>query len=157
MSPCSDAEMALLQARRGEMGHVSAEDFVSGPGLETVYRLQTGEVLSAPEIGAAAMAGEGPAREAATTMLGLLGTVIADAVLTMGCWRGVVIAGGIVAQLQPLLPDSPFTERFRHGGTMGRLLADVPVWLSVDPHAGLRGAAVAMATPSLQARVITAG
>ena len=27
----------------------------------------------------------------------------ADAVLTMGCWRGVVIAGGIVAQLQPLL------------------------------------------------------
>ena len=157
MSPCSDAEMALLQARRREMGHVSAEDFVSGPGLETVYRLQTGEVMSAPEIGAAAMAGEGPAREAATTMLGLLGTVIADAVLTMGCWRGVVIAGGIVAQLQPLLADSPFTERFRHSGTMRRLLADVPVWLSVDPHAGLRGAAAAIATPSLQARVITAG
>ena len=42
------------------------------------------------------------------------------------------------AQLQPLLADSLFAERFRHGGTMGRLLADVPVWLSVDPHAGLR-------------------
>ena len=126
--------------------HVSAEDFVSGPGLENIYRLQTGTELAAPEIGKAAMAGDGPAREAAMTMLGILGTVIADAVLTTGSWRGVVIAGGIVAQLQPLLADSPFAERFRHGGTMGRLLADVPVWLSVDPHAGLRGAAVAMAT-----------
>ena len=54
------------------------------------------------------------------------------------------------------LADSPFAERFRHGGTMGRLLEDVPVWLSVDPHAGLRGAAAAIANPSLQARVITA-
>ena len=157
MSPQSDAEAALMQARKAEVPHVSAEDFVSGPGLENVYRLQTGTDLDAPEIGGAAMAGDGPAREAAMTMLGILGTVIADAVLTMGCWRGVVIAGGIVAQLQPLLAESPFADRFRHQGTMGWLLADVPVWLSVDPHAGLRGAAVAMATPSLQARVIRAG
>ena len=156
MSPCSNAEMALLQARRAETRHVSAEDFVSGPGLENVYRLQTGKFLSAPEIGVAAMAGDESAHEAATTMLGILGTVIADAVLTMGCWRGVVIAGGIVAQLQSLLEDSPFAERFRHGGTMGRLLDDVPVWLSVDPYAGLRGAAAAIANPLLQARVITA-
>ena len=157
MSPCSDAEMALMRARKAEVPHVSAEDFVSGPGLENIYRLQTGTELAAPEIGKAAMSGDGSAREAAMTMLGILGTVIADAVLTTGSWRGVVIAGGIVAQLQPLLADSPFTERFRHSGTMRRLLADVPVWLSVDPHAGLRGAAAAMATPSLQARVITAG
>ena len=90
-------------------------------------------------------------------MLGMLGSVIADAVLTIGCWRGVVIAGGIVAQLRPLLEDSPFASRFRHDGVMGRLLADVPVWLCVDPHAGLRGAAEAFFTPSLQPRIITAG
>ena len=89
-------------------------------------------------------------------MLGILGTVIADATLTMGCWRGVVIAGGIVAQLQELLAASPFADRFRHGGTMGRLLGDVPVWLSVDPHAGLRGAATAMETPALRHMVISA-
>ena len=157
MSPQNEAEMALMRARKAEVPHVSAEDFVSGPGLENIYRLQTGTELAAPEIGKAAMSGDGSAREAAKTMLGILGTVIADAVLTTGSWRGVVIAGGIVAQLQPLLADSPFTERFRHSGTMRRLLSDVPVWLSVDPHAGLRGAAAAMATPSLQARVITAG
>ena len=157
MSPQSADEMALFAALRQEVGHVSAEHFVSGPGLETIYRLQTDAVMAAPQIGAAALAAKGPERDAALAMLGILGSVIADAVLTMGCWRGVVIAGGIVAQLRPLLDDSPFASRFRHDGVMGRLLADVPVWLCVDPHAGLRGAAAAFSTPSLQPRIITAG
>ena len=157
MSPQSADEMALFAALRHEVGHVSAEHFVSGPGLETVYRLQTDAVMAAPQIGAAALAADGPERDAALAMLGILGSVMADAVLTIGCWRGVVIAGGIVAQLRPLLEDSPFASRFRHDGVMGRLLADVPVWLCVDPHAGLRGAAAAFFTPSLQPRIITAG
>ena len=157
MSPQSPEEMTLFAALRHEVGHVSAEHFVSGPGLETIYRLQNDSVKTAPEIGAGALAAEGPERDAALAMLGMLGSVIADAVLTVGCWRGVVIAGGIVAQLRPLLEDGPFASRFRHDGVMGRLLAEVPVWLCVDPQAGLRGAAAAFVTPAFQARIITAG
>ena len=157
MSPQSPEEMTLFAALRHEVGHVSAEHFVSGPGLETIYRLQNDSVKTAPEIGAGALAAEGPERDAALAMLGILGSVIADAVLTVGCWRGVVIAGGIVAQLRPLLEDGPFASRFRHDGVMGRLLAEVPVWLCVDPQAGLRGAAAAFVTPAFQARIITAG
>ncbi|MEC7155568.1 MAG: glucokinase, partial [Pseudomonadota bacterium] len=41
MSPQNEAEMALMRARKAEVPHVSAEDFVSGPGLENIYRLQT--------------------------------------------------------------------------------------------------------------------
>ena len=156
-APQDDAEIQLLQALRAEVGHVSAEHLVSGGGLETIYRLQTGGArLSAPEIGTAALAGDGPERLAVMAMLGILGTVIADATLTMGCWRGVVIAGGIVAQLRDLVPASPFAARFRHDGLMGRLLEEVPVFLSVDPHAGLRGAAQAMSTPALRHLVISA-
>ena len=156
-APQDDAELRLFQALRAEVGHVSAEHFVSGGGLETIYRLQTGGAsLSAPEIGTAALVGDGPERAAVMTMLGILGTVIADATLTMGCWRGVVIAGGIVANLRDLVVDSPFASRFRHDGLMGRLLADVPVFLSVDPHAGLRGAAEAMSTTALHHMVIRA-
>ena len=157
MSPQSPEEMTLFAALRHEVGHVSAEHFVSGPGLETIYRLQNDSVKTAPEIGAGALAAEGPERDAALAMLAILGSVIADAVLTVGCWRGVVIAGGIVAQLRPLLEDGPFASRFRHDGVMGRLLAEVPVWLCVDPQAGLRGAAAAFVTPAFQARIITAG
>ena len=156
-APQDDAEIRLLEMLRDEVGHVSAEHLVSGGGLETIFRLQTGgRHLAAPAIGAAAVTGDGPERAAVMTMLGILGTVIADATLTMGCWRGVVIAGGIVANLRDLVADSPFASRFRHQGLMGRLLAEVPVFLCVDPHAGLRGAAEAMSTPALRHMVIRA-
>ena len=154
-APQDDLEVDLLQRLRAETPHVSAEHLVSGGGLETLYRLLSGAAeLSAPEIGAAALAGDATARQAVHTMLGILGTVMADAILTVGCWRGAVIAGGIVAQLHGLVPDSPFAARLRHGGTMGHLLADLPVWLSVDPHAGLRGAAAAFDNASLVSRVL---
>lgn len=154
-APQDDIELDLLSRLWDERPHVSAEDFVSGSGLETVHRLLSGDRLPAPEIGAAALAAEGPAREAVHRMLAILGTVMADAALSMGCWRGAVIAGGIVAQLRPLLDDSPFAARFRHQGKMGRLLADIPVWLSVDSRAGLRGAAAAFENASLQSRVLS--
>ena len=151
----SDAEMTLFAALRREVPHVSAEHFISGGGLETIYRLQNdGATMSAPDIGAAAIVGPGAERDAANMMLGLLGSAVADAVLTMGCWRGVVIAGGIVAQLQPLLSDSPFQARFRHKGLMAPLLNKVPVWLSFDPHAGLRGAAAGFTNPHMASRII---
>ena len=154
-APQDAIELDLLSRLWDERPHVSAEDFVSGSGLETVHRLLSGDRLPAPEIGAAALAAEGPAREAVHRMLAILGTVMADAALSMGCWRGAVIAGGIVAQLRPLLDDSPFAARFRHQGKMGRLLADIPVWLSVDSRAGLRGAAAAFENASLQSRVLS--
>jgi glucokinase len=40
---------------------------------------------------------------------------------------------------------------------MGHLLADLPVWLSVDPHAGLRGAVAAFENAGLAPRMIAAG
>lgn len=165
-APQDAAEIELLQRLLAETPsgtpsgtpHVSAEHFVSGGGLETLYRLLSGgAVLSAPEIGAAALAGDAMARRAVDMMLGILGTVMADAILTIGCWRGAVIAGGIVAQLHSVVAGSPFAARLRHAGTMGHLLADLPVWLSFDPHAGLRGAAAAFENASLAPRVIATG
>jgi glucokinase len=157
-APQDDLELDLLRRMQAEAPHVSAEHFVSGGGLETLYRLLSGGTeLPAPDIGAAALAGDATARQSVHVMLGILGTVMADAILTMGCWRGAVIAGGIVAQLHGLVADSPFAARLRHAGTMGHLLADLPVWLSVDPHAGLRGAAAAFDNASLASRVIAAG
>ena len=156
-APQDDLELDLLRRMQTEAPHVSAEHFVSGGGLETLYRLLSGGAeLPAPDIGAAALADDSTARQSVHVMLGILGTVMADAILTIGCWRGAVIAGGIVAQLHGLVADSPFAARLRHDGTMGHLLADLPVWLSVDPHAGLRGAAAAFDNASLASRVIAA-
>lgn len=152
-APCTADEIALLEFLSQTMPHVSAECVVSGAGLENVYAFMVDRVantnipawLDAPNIGAAAVADFGIARDAVYLMLGSLATVIANAVLTMGTWRGVVITGGIVPHFQSLLDDSPFEARFRHQGRMGSLLKAIPVWLSVDPLAGIKGAQAAVA------------
>lgn len=152
-APRTADEIALLGFLNQTMAHVSAERVVSGAGLENVYAFMADRAgdtemparLGAPEIGVAAVADGGIARDAVHLMLGCLGTVMANAVLTLGAWRGVVIAGGIVPHVQSLLADSPFATRFRHQGRMGTLLNAVPVWLSVDPLAGIKGAQAAMA------------
>ena len=155
LSPQTDLEMELFAALAAELPFVSVEDVISGRGLERLYQyLSGGAEKPAPHIGSDALKGDGTDRDAAQMMLALLGTVIADHALTLGCWRGVVIAGGIVAQLQPLIATSAFADRMRHGGLMAELLADLPVWLSVDPHAGLRGAAAAFDNENLRGRVI---
>lgn len=155
LSPQSDEEMKLFEALAAELPFVSVEDVISGRGLERIYQhLSSGQKKAAPHIGMDALAQEGLDRDAAQMMLGLLGTVIADSALMLGCWRGVVIAGGIVAQLQPLIATSAFADRLRHGGLMSDLLTDLPVWLSVDPHAGLRGAAAAFENENLRGRII---
>ena len=52
-APQDAIELDLLSRLWDERPHVSAEDFVSGSGLETVHRLLSGDRLPAPEIGAA--------------------------------------------------------------------------------------------------------
>ena len=76
--------------------------------------------------------------------------------LTLGCWRGVVISGGIVPKLAPLIETSPFAERMRKTGLTAQLMEMIPVWISVDPYAGLRGAEVALGNAHLAPRAVDA-
>ncbi len=169
-APRSKTERELLDFLGATCDHVSAERVVSGPGLENIHRFLAATVateaitdadagadenpMTAPEIGAAAVAADGLCREAAHIMLGCLGTVIANAVLTLGARRGVVIAGGIVPQLQSLLPGSPFAQRMAHKGRMAAYLAEAPIWLSVDPLAGLKGVRNAVTNPHIARQII---
>jgi len=155
-SPRSERERQLEAFMRQELDHVTAEHLLGGAGLESIYRFLAKDVggleLQAPEIGQIALAEPGLCRDAATMFLGILGTVVADNILTFGCWRGAVIAGGMVPKLEPLIGLSPFADRVRTAGIAPALMAQIPVWLSVDPHAGLRGVQAALANAHLAPR-----
>ena len=160
-SPRDDDERALDEFMRRHSANVSAEHFVSGGGLENIYNFLADRAgqpasLTAPEIGERAIAEDGLCRDSALMLLGILGTVITNNVLTLGCWRGVVISGGIVPKLAPLIAYSPFADRLRKTGLTGHLTEMIPVWMSVDPYAGLRGAEVALGNAHLAPRVIDA-
>ena len=143
-------ERVVLDVLQKQWGHVSAERFVSGPGLESIYHVMTGEAdKTAAEIGAAAVAEDGAARDAVALMLGAFATALANAALTFGAGSGIVIAGGIMPKLIELLPTSGFFERLGDHGRRSQFLHDLPLYLSVDPYAGLSGAAVAAKTAHL--------
>jgi glucokinase len=143
-APRNPAEDMVLAHLAKEFGHVSAERIVSGPGLESIYHCQTGDHKSAPDIGALALAGDVAALSAVRLMLQSLGTVAANAALSLGARAGVVIAGGIAGKLAALLGDSGLIDRFDDHGRRRPYLHALPIYLSIDPLAGLRGAAAAI-------------
>ena len=160
-APRSEAEQALYGFIRRAQGYVSAEHMVSGGGLENIYRFLIRDKpdepeMSAPKIGAAAVAEAGPCRDAAVMMLNILGTVIANNVLTIGAWGGVVLAGGIVSQLAPLIDKSQLAARIQKIGKESHLTTSLPVWLSVDPNAGLRGAQAGLSNALLKVKEVHA-
>jgi len=148
----SDEDMVLAHLAK-EFGHVSAERIVSGPGLESIYQCQTGDHKSAPDIGALALAGDAAALSAVRLMLQSLGTVAANAALSFGARAGVVIAGGIAGKLSVLLGDSGLIDRFDDHGRRRPYLHSLPIYLSIDPLAGLRGAAAAIDNRYLARRI----
>ena len=159
-APQTEPERGLYSYMEKQTDHVVVEHFVSGPGLENIHRFLAHSAgmelsLSAAMIASSAEREEGICRDAVNLMIGILGAVMRDHVLTMGCWRGAVITGGIMPRLQSLINSSPLKQRFQSAGEMSHILGNVPVWLSTDPHAGLKGAMAAFGNPYLAHRMVT--
>ena len=159
-APQTEPEQDLCAFMEQQTDHVVVEHFVSGPGLENIHRFLAdqagmGRSLSAEMIATSALHEEGVSRDAVNLMIGILGAVMRDHVLTMGCWRGAVITGGIMPRLQSLIVSSPLERRFRSAGEMSHILGNVPIWLATDPHAGLKGAQAAFGNPYLAHRMVT--
>lgn len=141
-------ESALLDRLRGEFGHVSAEDILSGPGLGTLYKnVAALEGLAAPprqppEIVDAALAGECPASGAALELFcALLGSFAGDIALTFGARGGVYLAGGIVPRLVDYLKRSRFRARFEEKGSFQDYLAEIPCYVVTRPDPAFLGLA----------------
>jgi len=128
-------------------GHVSAERFLSGPGIEWIYQAlnavdQTGSpALLAAEISAAAIAGhDALAVETLSIFYRQLGAVAGDLALTLGATGGVYIAGGIVPRLIDHFACSGFRQAFEGKGRMSEFLAPIPTQVIVCKNPALLGA-----------------
>jgi glucokinase len=166
-APGEAREAAVLEVLRGELGYVSFETIVSGPGLARVY-WALGRVDGAPTplldsyghaglaafapdtlkeagglVGSAATAGtDATAQDAARLMVQALATFAGNAVLGCGAKGGCVIAGGVADRQAALLTAPAFMERMASRGPMSGFFDGVPVRLSRDTMAALVGAAL---------------
>lgn len=145
LAASDDFEARLIARARDEHAHVSAERFVSGPGLYTLYRTMAAELglselaHSPQEVSAQALSGEPLAQRTLLQFFAFLGTVAADVALTFGTLGGVYLAGGILPALHTALATSAFRTRFEHKGRYGEYLGTIPTWLITAPNPGLRG------------------
>ncbi|MDH5379153.1 MAG: glucokinase, partial [Gammaproteobacteria bacterium] len=157
-APGSPIEERLLNFLRQELGHVSWERVVSGPGLENIYRFLLSDLgaTSSAEISDALSKGEGAAaialaaqnkvdtiaQQSLRLFLDLYAAQAGNHALNTLCFGGLYLAGGIAPKLIQELQQSQFMEKFSDKGRMKSLLQRIPVKVIVNPEAGLIGAIV---------------
>ena len=159
LAPLGELETEIFRLAARECGHVSAETFLSGPGLERLHRLriQVEGVIAAGGVTASEIsqiAAKEPASHAARSVKmfwRLLGRFAGDIGLIHLARGGVVLAGGLTGHLTPALDEDAFLTAFRDKGPMAALAASLPVSLLVKPEPALAGMAAIAADPSLYA------
>jgi glucokinase len=151
-SPANEVEIAILQFAWRELSHVSAERFLSGVGIELLYRAladqagRSGETLSAPEISRRACAGEcGLCEQTVEVFCGMLGTIAGNLAVTLGAQGGIYIGGGIVPKLGELFARSSFRRRFEQKGRFSSYLAQVPTYVITAEYPAFLGVSAILA------------
>jgi glucokinase len=151
-SPASARELEVARILWRRYDHASCERVLSGGGLVALYDAlaelagRTAEPLTPPDV--AARARERSCDlcvEAVTMFCAALGTAAGNLALTLGARGGVYIGGGIAPRLLDQLKQSEFRVRFEAKGRSAEFLRPIPAYVILREHAGLLGAAMALA------------
>jgi len=142
LAAADEAEERVVGAMRARFGHCSAERLVSGPGLALLHAaLHGGPALAPDDIGRAFLARDAAAAETFGMFFRLLGTVAANAALTVGATGGVYIGGGIVPRYAEAFAHSGFRARFEAKGRYRDFMAAIPTRVITAAHPALAGLA----------------
>jgi glucokinase len=156
-APHNAEQIELLRSLAAEFGHVSYERVLSGPGLWNLYRFLRREShveepawLSAQiaagdpsaAVSEAAIAGRDPVCVKALTMFcDIYGSEAANLALKVLALGGVYLGGGIAPKILPMLTNGTFVRGFLAKGRLNEILKRIEVRVSLNPAAGLLGAA----------------
>jgi glucokinase len=136
-------ELEPFARMREQLGSLSAEMVISGPGLlrlaRVLDRLSPHETPEA--VIAGALAGDSRAIAATTLFIRLLGRFAGGVALAFKAMGGVYIAGGVGHGLAPLLKRSEFRTAFEAHPPHTALLKMIPTLLITVEEPGLIGCA----------------
>jgi len=149
LGPANHLEAEVITAAYCHHDYVSAETFLSGPGLVNLYHAladvkgEKVEEFSPADITNLALSSEhGICVETLQLFCSFLGTVSSNFVLSYGITGGVYLSGGIIPRFLPFLKSSEFTQRFRYKGAMTPLLENVSVDYINNSQVAYLGAAI---------------
>ena len=156
-APHDAEQIDLLRSLAAEFGHVSYERVLSGPGLWNIYKflrreshaeepawlsaqIAAGDASAA--VSEAAIAGRDPVCVHALTMFcDIYGSEAANLALKVLALGGVYLGGGIAPKILPMLTNGTFVRGFLAKGRLNEILKRIEVRVSLNPSAGLLGAA----------------
>ncbi|MDJ0852114.1 MAG: glucokinase [Myxococcota bacterium] len=156
--PRNEEEIELLRFLQRELGRVSSERILAGPGLHNVYRFVREHVVGEPEPDwlRERMAQEDPSAVVSSVALEkrdagcvralelfvrLYGAEAGNMALKVLAVGGVFVGGGIAPKILPALQTGDFLEAFLAKGRFRELLEQIPVRVATNSAAPLLGAA----------------
>jgi glucokinase len=156
-APLNDEQVELLRFLARELGHVSVERVLSGPGLVNIYRFVAARPDEPePEWLTARLKSEDPAAVITEVALArkdsrcvrahgifvdIYGAEASNLALKVLAIGGVYLGGGIAPKILPALSDGRFIRAFLNKGRLEPLLAGIEVRVSLNQSAALIGAA----------------
>ncbi len=156
-APHGTEQIELLRFLTGEFGHVSYERVLSGPGLWNIYRFLRRESRAAEPawLTAQIAAGDAAAAVSEAALAGrdqvcvqalimfcdIYGSEAANLALKVLALGGVFLGGGIAPKILPMLTAGAFVKGFLAKGRLNEILKRIEVRVSLNPAAGLLGAA----------------
>lgn len=154
-APGDDTQAGLRQALQLQLGRVSVEHVVSGPGLMRIYAYLCAQQAPGSEpdaevrkggaaaVSRRALAGNDPLASRALDMfLACYGALAGDHALGVLARGGVYIAGGIARQVLDRLKAGEFMRAFHGKGAHAPLMHKMPVRVVTTERLGLLGAAL---------------
>ncbi|HEY7772815.1 MAG TPA: glucokinase [Marinagarivorans sp.] len=148
IAPSSAFEADIIKAAIAHHGHVSAETFISGPGLVNLYKAicevegNTAAHYEPADVTTKALDGSDPACVTTlNTFCSLLGSFAGNLALTYGATGGIYLAGGILPRFQDFVIKSDFAAKFAHKGPMSRYVENIPAYLVTHKELAFNGAA----------------
>ena len=156
-APQDELQGALWRFLAAEVGHVSVERVLSGPGLHNIYRfLRDAQGLAEPGWLADALRSEAPAPviaraglegraeigiRALALFVAIYGAEAGNLGLRVLATAGVYLGGGIAPRLLSALRSRTFLDAFAAKGRLRPLLEAMPVRVVLNDRAALLGAA----------------
>ncbi len=129
-------------------GIVAWEHYLSGRGVETLYRAvcavwgtKPESALAAREITRRGLAVEDPVcHTTVETLAGMLATAAGGLAVTTLSFGGVYLGGSVPVAIDAMLRDGRFRRRFEDAAWAAGFLEEIPIHLIADPLIGLDGA-----------------
>lgn len=146
-APTNETEFAILSFLKNKYPRVSAEQILSGLGIEQIYQALCdlndvkAENYRAKDISAKGISGEcAMCVQAMQQFCKTLGSFAGNLALTTGAFGGVYIAGGIVPRFLEFFAQSEFRARFEAKGRFEEFNQGIPTYVITEPQPGILGA-----------------